>query len=149
VLGDEAQAHRIETEAVETFLPRYARIALEQNKVERREAITPANLVVQRLVPLIFGMFASRLMAVAAPGPWDIAFFLVPLLALFWPEWLGALARRRYLAELQDIADDLGRLQDADEKLTPAQGEESVNAEIDALEGIRQKHRPLASHEKG
>lgn len=149
VLGDEAQAHRIEAEAVETFLPRYARIALEQNKVERREAITPSNLLVQRLVPLVFGIFASRFLAIAAPGPWDIAFFFVPLLALFWPEWLGALARRRYLAELQEIADDLGRLQDADEKLTPAPSEESLTAEVDALESIRRKHQQLASHEKG
>ncbi len=119
VMGDEVQARRIETESVETFMPRYARLAVEQNKVERREAITPVNIVVQRLLPLVAGLFVSSAMLEAAGGPWDPVFYLLPPLALFWPEWIGAWARRRYRIELQDLVDDLGQLQDADERLSP------------------------------
>lgn len=150
VLGDEAQARRIEAEAIETFLPRYVRLAVEQNKVERREAITPQNLILQRLFPLFFGMFASRVMMVLVPGPWEIAFYMVPLLALFWPEWLGAVARRRYRTELQELADDLGQLQDADERLSPSQhAVDPVSVEIAALDSIKKKHEATALREKG
>ncbi len=150
VMGDEAQARRIETEAVETFLPRYARLAVEQNKVERREAITPQNLILQRLLPLLFGMFASRVMMEIAPGPWDLAFYTLPMLGLFWPEWLGAFARRRYRNELQELADDLGQLQDADEKLSPTQhAGDPVSAELDALNTIKKKHEAQTLREKG
>ena len=149
VMGDEVQARRIETEAVDTFLPRYARLAVEQNKVERREAITPANIVLQRLLPLLFGVFGSGFMMRIAPGPWEIAFLLIPLLALFWPEWIGAWARRRYRTELQDLADDLGQLQDADERLSPGTAvQEDMTREIDALDAIR-KRQGASQREKG
>lgn len=148
VMGDEIQARRIETEAVETFLPRYARLAVEQNRVERREAITPVNVVVQRLLPLIGGMVASAVLLDAVPGPWDPAFFLLPLVALFGPEWIGAWARRRYRSELQDLADDLGQLQDADERLSPGAAlPESITREVDALDAMK-KHA-AAQREKG
>lgn len=119
LLGDDAQATRIERESTGTFLPRYVRLALEQNRAERRAALTPSNLVLQRFLPLFAGMLAARVMMVLAPGPWDLAFNVLPFVALFWPEWLGVLARRRYQAELQALADDLGQLQDADERLAP------------------------------
>ena len=119
LMGDDTQAQRIERECAATFLPRYVRLAVEQNYAERRAALTPANLVLQRFLPLFAGMIAARVMMVLAPGPWDLTFALLPFFGLFWPEWLGMLARRRYRAELQALADDLGQLQDADERLAP------------------------------
>ena len=110
LMGDDAQATRIERESTGTFLPRYVRLALEQNRAERRASLTPSNLVLQRFLPLFAGMIAARVMMVLAPGPWDLAFNVLPFVGLFWPEWLGV---------LQALADDLGQLQDADERLAP------------------------------
>lgn len=119
LLGDDAQARRIEQEAVDTFLPRYARLALDQNRAEQRTALTPVNVLAQRLAPVLGALIAGRVLAALAPGPWDVLFVALPFLGLFGPELLSVAARRRYRAELQALADDLGRLQDADERLTP------------------------------
>lgn len=152
VVGDEVQARRIETESRATFLPRYARLAIEQNKVERREAITPGNVVMQRFLPLLMGFVGANLMMRLAPGPWELVFYLMPLLALFWPEWIGAWARRRYRTELQDLADDLGQLQEADERLSPASVPDAVSRELDELEGMKAdsatRQRAAANREK-
>ncbi|MSP56737.1 MAG: hypothetical protein EXR69_14220 [Myxococcales bacterium] len=145
VMGDEVQARRIETEAVATFLPRYVRLAIEQNRVERWEAITPLNVMMQRLIPLLLGLFGAGLMMRLVAGRWDLVFYVIPLLALFWPEWIGAWARRRYRAELQELANDLGQLQDADERLSP--GVEV--AEVGPMKAERARRRPASNHEKG
>lgn len=138
VMGDTAQAERIEREAIATFLPRYTRLAIAQNAAERREALTPVNILLQRILPLFAGFFLARFLSALAPGPWDIAFFSLPFLGLFWPEWLGLLARRRHESELQTLADDLGQLQDADEKLSPVK--DPLAEEREHLDHIKQKH---------
>ncbi len=149
VVGDEAQARRIEKESVDTFLPRYLRLAVAQNMVERREAITPLNILVQRFLPLFLGLVSARVLSAILPGPWDIVFYMFPLLALFTPEWLGFFSRRRYTNELQELADDLGQVQDADEKLAPsADADDPVAQELAGLDEIKKRH---AAHlrEKG
>lgn len=145
-MGDQPQAERIEREAINTFLPRYMRLALAQNLAERREALTPTNIALQRLLPLVFGFFMARFLTVLAPGPWDIAFFTLPFFGLFWPEWLGMLARRRHTSELQNLADDLGRLQDADELLAPVLSRDPVAEERAHLDAIKQKHVTREKH---
>lgn len=120
VLGDEAQARRIETEALQTFLPRYTRIALAQNREEARGygIVFPDHLLgraAASLVMLIVATILTRLF----PNPFDLAFYLLPFVTPFLPELRAWNGRRRYEAELQAVADDLGRLQDADERLAP------------------------------
>lgn len=123
LLGDDAQARRIEQEAVDTFLPRYARLALEQNRAEHRTALTPLNVVTQRLAPVFALLVAGAVLSEVLPGPWDVAFDFLPFIGLFGPELLSAAARRHYRGELQALADDLGQLQDADERLAPTVSE--------------------------
>lgn len=120
VLGDDAQAHRIEKEGVETFLPRYIRLALAQNREEARGygLIFPDHLLGRAAATLVMLLVATLLVRLF-PNPLDLAFFLLPFVTPFLPELRAWSAKRRYEAELQAVADDLGRLQDADERLAP------------------------------
>lgn len=121
-LGDEAQARRIEREGIETFLPRYTRIALAQN-AEEAGAARGGTLgqLARRAGAVLVGALAATVLSRLLPGPWDVGFYLLPPAALFFPEIMGSLSRRAYETELQALADDLGRLQDAEEQVAPVE----------------------------
>lgn len=126
-LGDEAQARFLEREVEATFLPRYTRLALEQNQDEARLRL--GGLVGQvggRLVAVPVGLLGMLLLNRLAPGPWDVAFLALPPAMLFWPDLLGTLWRRRFAAQLQELADDLGKLQEAHDKLAPVDVPEAL-----------------------
>jgi hypothetical protein len=121
-MGDEAQARRIEREGVETFLPRYTRIALAQNEEEAGAARGGTlGQLARRAAAVVSALLVAVILARLFPGPWDAAFYyLFPPVSFFFPELTGHLSRRRYEAELQALADDLGRLQEAEEQVAPA-----------------------------
>lgn len=122
-MGDEAQARRIEREGVETFLPRYTRVALRQNAVEAKGfgVIFPDHLlgrVGSTVLLFLVALFAMR----AWPNPFELLWFLLPVSAPFLPELRAWSARRRYQAELQELTDDLARLEEAEDRLAPVLG---------------------------
>ena len=117
-LGDVAQARRIEHEAMETFLPRYTRLALAQNAAESkgfgfffgegplaRVAATAAAFAVAALLSRVIHHWI------------DIVFFASALLVPFAPEARLWWSRRAYRAQLQEFADDMARIQDTDQAM--------------------------------
>lgn len=109
VLGDDAQARRLEREAVEQFVPRYTRLALAQNKVEARQDRGLAFRIIAVLVSVVLAIALERL------GLWV---WLLPLLTMFFPELQTAWSRRIYQGQLQQIVTDLAQVQDASETVS-------------------------------
>lgn len=118
VLGDDVQARLLEREAHETFLPRYTRMALAQNAIEARGyGFVKGDGIVARAVATVIALVVASVLARVVPGVAKEAVFvlaactpLVPEIRLWW-------TRRAWSAQLQELADDLGRLQDAAEAL--------------------------------
>lgn len=120
MLGDAHQAALIEKEGLDSFLPRYTRLALAQNADEARGygLVLRDGLLSRAVVTLTLFALATVLVRVF-PGPVDLVFYLLPIAAPVLPELRAWAARRRYQAHLQELVDDLGRLQDAAERLAP------------------------------
>lgn len=116
VMGDEDQARRIQREGLDTFLPRYTRLALEQNREEARGGPIPDN-VLARTAAAVVGLAAATVLMEVFANPADLLFYAIPLAAPFLPEIKAWSSRRRYASRLQELADDLGELQDAEDKL--------------------------------
>lgn len=118
VLGDEAQAALLEREARETFLPRYTRLALAQSAQERRGyGFVIGDGPVTRVVLTVFALAWAAFLARYLPGFLKAGVFLVAAATPFVPEIRSWWARRRWNGQLQELADDLGRVQDAAEML--------------------------------
>lgn len=128
VLGDEGQARLLEREARETFLPRYTRMALEQSVAEKRGyafvfGAGPVARVVATVFALALAAFFSRYM----PGFLRTLLFVTAASTPFIPEIRVWWARRHWNGQLQELADDLGRVQDAAE-LLPHESPEASSA---------------------
>ncbi|MFZ5480098.1 MAG: hypothetical protein ACOZNI_25255 [Myxococcota bacterium] len=110
--GDEAQARRIEKEALETFLPRYTRLALAQNAKERGGGLLADNVLAR-----VFATALAFLLAVIVSRivhHWvDLLFFAAAALTPLAPELRTWGSRRAYRRQLQELADDMGRIEDA------------------------------------
>lgn len=119
LVGDEAQASRLEREALHTFLPRYLRLALARNAADAsRNPLFSENVLVRGGVVLGSLLLASVLVRVL-PVRWDLVLYGLPFVALFLPEVRRWQVRRQYHAALQALVDDMGRVQDAEERLAP------------------------------
>ncbi|MDP2316445.1 MAG: hypothetical protein Q8P41_26345 [Pseudomonadota bacterium] len=118
VMGDEEQARLLEREARETFLPRYTRMALAQNQVEARGFGGPLGdgpfaRIVATVIAVAIAATLSRYLPPLAEG----LLFLLAAITPVAPELRVAWTRRAWAGQLQELADDLGRLQDAAETL--------------------------------
>lgn len=118
VLGDEAQARRIEREAVETFLPRYARLAMEQSQDELQTTWLLRTGIPSRVVATaLTGVLVTALVE-GLRLPWLAVLYLLVGLAPVFPEVRLWTARRAYQQRLQELAEDMLQLQRADEALS-------------------------------
>ncbi len=98
-------------EIIETFLPRYTRLALEHNELEKAGyGAWRGGDPLARLLALVGGVFVAGMIS---------RFFLSPVVALLWPlafslpftpEIRAFWYRFRYRRELQAIVDDMGRI---------------------------------------
>lgn len=111
VLGDDAQATRLEREAVDLFVPRYTRLAVAQNQLESGQDRGLLFRIVSVVVTVVLAIAMERL------GLWV---WLLPLLTLFFPELQTAWSRRAYEGKLQQIVNDLAQVQDTTEHVSPA-----------------------------
>lgn len=119
--GDLDQAARVEREAVATFLPRYARLAAKQNAEEARGyGFAFGDGPLARVGATLFAFAGAALVSRVIHHWVDVLFFVAACAVPLIPEIRVAWSRRRYAAALQELADDLGRLQDAEQDLAPA-----------------------------
>ncbi|MDP2309714.1 MAG: hypothetical protein Q8P18_27085 [Pseudomonadota bacterium] len=122
MVGDEEQARLLEREATETFLPRYTRMALAQNRIEARGFGGPfGDGPFARIVATVLAVAIAAVGARFLPPVAEGLLFLLAAITPIAPELRVAWTRRAWSRELQELADDLGRLQDAAESLPPPQ----------------------------
>lgn len=105
-------AEFLQREVIDTFLPRYTRVAVDMTTREQRGYgvgffANPAGRVV--LVALAIAVAALEFRAGGARLGW-IGVGLVAIVP-FVPDILAALWRRRHQIELQEIVDDMAKIQ--------------------------------------
>lgn len=112
VMADPAHAERLRHEMIETFLPRWLQVARLQNTLESGRLATwlQPNLAFRLgsfFLPLLFALGATRVLH----SPVVALFFVVPFLLPLLPELRTGLDARRYHGALQEIVNDLERIQ--------------------------------------
>jgi hypothetical protein len=135
VVGDEEQARLLEREAVETFLPRYTRMALVQNRTEARGFGPFGDGPFVRIIATAVAISAATVLARLLPGQNDLLFYFAAALTPIAPEVRVWWSRRAWRAELQELADDLGRVQDAAQALPHA--DPAVETAAEPVAGTR------------
>lgn len=116
-IGDEAQAARIERELEEVFVPRYIRLAVHQNRLEARGYGIAASNVFSRVAFTAAAFLLAELLLRVIREPFGFPLLALPILAFLFPEVRTAWLRRQHNNRLQELVDDLARVQDAVEKL--------------------------------
>ncbi len=110
----EPQAAFLRREVMETFLPRYHRLALEMGEKERSgfgfgaayEPVGRLGMVVVSLLVLWFVL----LKLIYLPVVWPLV--LLDLSFATWPSIAAGLTNRRYRSQLTEIVDDMSRIQE-------------------------------------
>ncbi|GEM_PF-1726286 len=138
VMSDPAHAERLQREMVETFLPRWLKLAKLQNELEssRFDTWRKGDVVfrlVAFIVPLVVALIATR----ALHSPVVALAFIVPFLVPFLPELRAWQATSRYQGALQAIVDDLERIQAQLDAYQPA-----LSLEDPGAEGSKSRDRP-------
>lgn len=120
LLGPEPEGEAMRREVLETFLPRYTRLAIDQNALEQAgyhawRRGDPVARVVGTLVAIALVAALYRVLH----HPLTLVFMLGAFLAPFAPDLRRAWYRRRYRAELQEVVDDMARIQASLEAAPP------------------------------
>lgn len=120
LLGPDATAQALRRELLETFLPRYTRLALDHNRDEA------AGYHAWRRGDPLARILATAAAFVAAGAllrlihhPLAIGLFGLVLLVPFLPELRRWSYRRRYRALLQEVVDDMARIQQSLDEAPP------------------------------
>lgn len=107
------QAELLRRETTETFLPRYERLAVERNLAERDPTRLEAWAAPARRLMLVGVALSAWFIGyrfVGRPLSW------IPLLILssapLWPDWADRIARRQHQRALQEVVDDMQRIQE-------------------------------------
>ncbi len=131
VMGDTAQAARLEREITDSFVPRYTRLALAQNAAEAKGYGIVGSGIFARIVATAASIVAADVLIRVVREPFGLPFLLLPFVVLLFPEIRAAWLRRQYAAALQEVVDDLGRVQDAVDQLpeTPIIAEAESNGD--------------------
>ena len=113
VMGADGWGPLLRRELLETFLPRYLRLAVAQNALEAAgfgawRGGDPVARVVTVVVALALAALARRVMLY---HPVTLVFFVAALSSPIMPELRAWHHRRRYQRALQEAVDDLERIQ--------------------------------------
>ncbi len=144
VFADSIHAEHLRREMAETFLPRWLKLARLQNDLEgtRFDTWRQGDLVfrtVAFIAPLLVAIAATRLLH----SPVAALTYLVPVLLPFLPEIRAWQAARRYQRALQEIVDDMERIQKQLEAYQPALSlEEPGEADVTNRQEPRQPDTP-------
>ena len=133
-------------EVIDTFLPRYLKIAVEMNVAEKTgfgmgklaKPVGRMGLVAATLMSLWF----LELRFIHLPVVWPV--MLVTLSLPFWPDIAGFLSRRRYMAELQLVLQDMAKIQEQ-----AAAYEKPERLRVDDDDAISEARRRSAGRNSG
>lgn len=139
LMGTPGWGALLRREVLDTFLPRYTRLATDHNEDEgagyhawRRG--DPVARVLATFVALSCATLIYRI----TEYPLSLGLFVVALAVPFLPEIRRGWFRRRYRGLLQEVIDDMGRIQDSLDAAPPG----VVQGEIaDALAGVQARPR--------
>lgn len=113
LMGPSAWGDRLRREVLDTFIPRYTRLALDHNALEDEgyRAWRRGDPVARVAVTLLTLLVALGLVRVVH-NPVAALSFIAVILAPIIPELRRWYFRRRYRRLLQEVVDDMGRIQD-------------------------------------
>lgn len=114
--GDRAARHQAELlrrEVLDTFLPRYERLALARTAQEAaHHGFGPLGTGPGRLALVGIALLVVFGLGRFAGAVWMWPVLLVALSMPVWPDVAGALGRRAHLRALQSVVDDMQRIQE-------------------------------------
>lgn len=146
LFGDDARTAFLRRELLDTFLPRYLRLARFQTDAEDAWgpwAADPLMRVVASLAAFGLAWLSMRVFrGMYALGPW-----LVALLVPFGPELRALLLHRRHLRALQAVVDDMGHIEARREVyLPPLPGQDEAPVVKSSPGGQRTPQREPQGH---
>jgi len=114
LLGSPSWGALLRRELLQTFLPRYARVAIDHNEDEGAGYYAwRRGDPVARVLASFVALGGASLIYRFTHHPLSLGLFIVALAVPFLPEIRRGWYRRRYRALLQEIIDDMGRIQDS------------------------------------
>lgn len=153
-IAEDAEPHAtfLRREVLETFLPRYHRLATEMTRREEGAfgfgplADPVGRLALVGAALLILWLVLLRLLAL--PVVWPIV--LLDLSMVFWPDLAAWLHRRRYLAQLERVVSDMVRIQEQTRAYLPSYRglERSSSSPIESGMAQTESH-PLGQKDAG
>jgi hypothetical protein len=100
-------------EILETFLPRYTRLALEHNELEKtRFGAWRSGDPIARLITTGAAVLGAALFSRFFPSVFAAVAWIAVLLVALMPELRAAWYRRLYQRDLQAVVDDMARIHD-------------------------------------
>ncbi len=120
LVGTPGWGDLLRREVMQTFLPRYTRLALDHNQLEaagyhawRRG--DPVARVLMTFAALAVAVLAYRVFH----HPLTLMLFVLAIGVPFAPELRRGWHRRRYAGLLQEVVDDMGRIQESLDRAPP------------------------------
>lgn len=109
-------------EILETFLPRYTRLALEHNALEKRRfGAWRQGDPIARLVTTGAAVFTAALFSRVMPSVFAAVAWMFVLLVALMPELRSLWYKRLYQRDLQAVVDDMARIHDHLDVYTPSE----------------------------
>lgn len=122
--GDRAvdrQAELLRREVIETFLPRYGRLAAARGAVEDdHHGFGPLGTGPGRMVLVGLALFLVYALGRYAGSPWAWPGLVAVLSLPLWPDVAAWAGRRSHLRALQAVVDDMQRIQEQATAYAPA-----------------------------
>jgi hypothetical protein len=116
----------VRREVLETFLPRYTRLAIDHNHLEERGYDAWRNGdPIARLIGGLVALSAAGVLVRVVHHPASLVAFVVALAVPFVPEIRRFYFRRQYGQLLQEVVDDMSRIQAELDRYPAAHGKKS------------------------
>lgn len=127
IMGTPGWGALLRREVMETFLPRYTRLALDHNQTESAgyHAWRRGDPVA-RIVMTFAALGAASVVYRFTHHPLSLALFVLALAVPFLPEIRRGWYRKRYTDLLQEVVDDMGRIQESLDAAPPRMVEERI-----------------------
>jgi len=147
IMGDTGWGDVLRREMMETFLPRYIRLAVQHNEHESRGfGAWRGGDPIARILATAMTVFAGLVLNAIFHHPIVILVFMSALFVPVLPEIRSGYARRQYRIELQQAVSDMERIQQGMERFRPEEVAGPDGESTDEEEAQRQ--RQLASVER-